>query len=160
MLPLELTFQRFEITAGCFPAADEEVRFARPERWRNMQTAQIATTHIGCQGRYIRLGDQEMFDYCFPFLEVWEEKKRPLLISALHFLVITVMETLPGNLLFWPLSLNLLAELMAFRQAVSTFHCFSFGCSVLLISLNSDNDYDNDNDSYHSLILALFLALS
>lgn len=58
-----------------------------------MQTAQIATTHIGCRGRYIRLGDQEMFDYCFPFLEVWEEKKRPLLISALHFLVITDGDT-------------------------------------------------------------------
>ena len=37
--------------------------------------AQIATTHRGCRGWYIRWGDQEMFGYCLLFLEAREQER-------------------------------------------------------------------------------------
>lgn len=83
-----------------------------------------------------------MFNYCLPFLEIWEEKK----------IITNLCVALSGNsdggaimaLAFLPLSLSLSAELMAYRQAVSTFPCFNFSSSVLLILLNGGNEYDND----------------
>lgn len=74
MLPLQLTFQRLEITAGCFLAADE-IRFAQRGVMEKHRNAQIATTRRGCWGRWVRWGYQETFGYCLPFLETWERKR-------------------------------------------------------------------------------------
>lgn len=160
MLLLHLTFQRLEVIAGLFPSCwwGGHICPARGMEKHTNSSDSNSTQRM--------LGTIRSHGTWWPG-DVWSlpsvpgglgGKKKTITNLCLALSCFSSGGGTIGNLLVWPLSLSLLAELVAHRQAVSTSHCFNLRCSVLLRLLNCDSDYDND--SYHSLKLALFLALS
>lgn len=160
MLLLHLTFQKTWGYSWFVSAADEEVTFALPEGWRNThKQLRIATAHRGCWGLYATRtwwpGD------------VWSLPSVPGGLGGKK----KTITNLPCTFLFqqWWRHYRELASLAPFIKSVGRARLTGRRCPRLYAStcaalffwdcvLNCDSDYDND--SYHSLKLALFLALS
>lgn len=116
--------------------------------------AQIATTHRGCRGQYIRWGDQEMFGYCLLFPEAREHERAIKNLSVGLSRYYCDRGTTGQSAHSAPFIKSVGSPWLTGRQ-----HPHLTPLLWLLHSFDTAGS-DNNHESHGSLILALFLALS